>query len=107
VHNDARRFDRALDGVEADLKRRQALENSPAYWKRKIDQAASPFAGRSPAVIKQADDLILATRLELIQESIDRAQQAAWEEEMRVSTVLDRVPVRVDARMRPVTSSWL
>jgi hypothetical protein len=41
VHNDARRFDRALDGVEAYLKRRQALENSPAYWKRKIDQAAS------------------------------------------------------------------
>jgi hypothetical protein len=41
VQNDARRFDRALDGVEAYLKRRQALENSPAYWKRKIDQAAS------------------------------------------------------------------
>jgi hypothetical protein len=33
----------------------------------------------------------------------EKAEQAAWEERMRINTVLDPVPVRVDARMRPVT----
>jgi HK97 family phage prohead protease len=89
VHNDPRRFDRALDGVEADLKRRLALEKSSAYWERKIDQAASGPPQVDPAVVKQVDDLVLATRLELIQESIDRAEQAAWEERMLINTVLD------------------
>lgn len=48
VHNDPRRFDRALDGVEADLKRRQALEKSPAYWERKIDQPRPALRRSTP-----------------------------------------------------------
>jgi hypothetical protein len=32
------------------------------------------------------------------------AEQAAWPERMYASMVLDPVPVRVDARMRPMTS---
>jgi len=54
-------------------------------------------------VIKQVDDLILATKLELIQESLDRAEQARLEER-QLTMVLDPMPVRVDARMRPVAS---
>jgi hypothetical protein len=34
-------------------------------------------------------------------EAVDRAEQAAWEERMQLNAVLDPVPVRVDARMRP------
>lgn len=54
-------------------------------------------------MVKQVDDLILATRLELIQESNDRAEQAQWEGRMLMNLVRDPVRVRVDARMRPVT----
>jgi hypothetical protein len=38
--------------------------------------------------------------LDLIRESLDRAEQAAWEER-QLTMVLDPVPVRVEARMRP------
>ena len=50
------------------------------------------------------DAFITEVREELIRESLDRAEQAAWEERMDINAVLDPVPVRVDARMRPVTS---
>ncbi len=53
---------------------------------------------------RQVEDLITEVRLELAQEAVDQAEQAAWEERMRINTVLDPVPIRVAARMRPVTS---
>jgi hypothetical protein len=37
----------------------------------------------------------------MIRESLDRAEQAAWEGRMDINAVLDPAPVRVDARMRP------
>jgi HK97 family phage prohead protease len=70
----------------------------------RLDQLASNERPRSPELARQVDDLTVATRLELVQEALDRAGQAAWEERMRINTVLDPVPIRVDARMRPVTS---
>ena len=94
-----------------------AAKGDPAYWRRAIEEAAagrefSPerlaveqkaavdrapeLKRRDPAVAKQVDDLILATRQELVQET----KQAEWEEWMRVNTVLK--PVRVDPRMRPI-----
>jgi hypothetical protein len=70
----------------------------------RLDQLASNERPRSPELARQVDDLITEVRLELAQEAVDRAEQAAWEERMRINTVLDPVPIRVDARMRPVTS---
>jgi hypothetical protein len=70
----------------------------------RLDQLASNERPRSPELARQVDDLILATRLELAQEALDRAEAAAWERRMLINVVLDPVPVRVDARMRAVTS---
>jgi HK97 family phage prohead protease len=70
----------------------------------RLDALASKTRPRDPAIADQVDELILETRLELVQESLDRAEQAAWEGRMDVNMVLDPVPVQVDARMRPVTS---
>jgi HK97 family phage prohead protease len=70
----------------------------------RLDPLASNERPRDPAIAKQVDELILATRLELVQEALDRAEQAAWESRIQLNAVLDPVPVRVDARMRPVTS---
>jgi HK97 family phage prohead protease len=67
----------------------------------RLDQLASNESPRSPELDRQVDDLIVATRLEFVQESLARAEQAAWERRMYTNLVLDRVPVRVDARMRP------
>jgi hypothetical protein len=66
----------------------------------RLDQLASNERPRSPELARQVDDLIVATRLELAQEALARAEQAAWEER-QLTMVLDPVPVRVDARMRP------
>ena len=70
----------------------------------RLDAVASNERPGSPELARQIEDLILATRLELVQEALDRAKQVAWEGRMDINTVLDPVPVRVDARMRPVTS---
>ena len=55
-------------------------------------------------MVKQVDDLILATKLELIQESIARAEQASWEERMSTNVVVIPLPFRIDSRMRPMRS---
>ena len=49
------------------------------------------------------DELLTEVKLEKVNEALARAEQAAWEQRMLVNLVLDAVPVRVDARMRPVT----
>jgi hypothetical protein len=40
----------------------------------------------------------------MVEEALDRAEQAVWERWMQVNVVPDPEPIRVDARMRPVTS---
>ena len=50
------------------------------------------------------DDFALETREFMNAEAFDPAEQAAWEGRMCINMVLDPVPVRVDARMRPVES---
>jgi HK97 family phage prohead protease len=70
----------------------------------RLDQLASKECPRSPELARQVDDLITEVRLELAQEVLDRAEAAAWEERMRINLVLDPAPIRVDPRMRPVTS---
>ena len=71
---------------------------------RELDQLASNERPRSPELARQVDELILETRLELVQESLARAEQVAWDERMDINLVLAPEPVRVDARMRPVSS---
>jgi len=69
-----------------------------------LDALASKERHRDPAIADQVDELIRETRLELVRESLARAEQAAWEGRMDINLVLEPVPVRVDARMRPVAS---
>ncbi|HKN79929.1 MAG TPA: HK97 family phage prohead protease [Actinomycetota bacterium] len=94
----------AVDHEAADLKRREALKGSPAYWSRKIDEAAD---GTRPTVTEEdrraADEFILAEKLAAIQRALDQDEQKRWEQQM-ATLALNQVPVRVDARMRPVTS---
>jgi HK97 family phage prohead protease len=70
----------------------------------RLDALASGEKLRNPAIADQVEELVLDVREELVRESLDRAEQAAWERRMHINMVLDPVPVRVDARMRPVTS---
>jgi Escherichia/Staphylococcus phage prohead protease len=66
---------------------------------RTLDELLSSERPKDPAVAKQVDDLILSVREEMTQESLDRAEQAVWERSQ--VNVIDPMPVRVDARMRP------
>lgn len=67
----------------------------------RLDALASNVRPRDPDAASAVDKLILEVREELVREALDRAEQAAWEERMRINMVLDPVPIRVDARMRP------
>jgi hypothetical protein len=40
----------------------------------------------------------------MVEEKLAEAEQAAWKGRMDINVVLHPVPVRIDARMRPVTS---
>jgi len=55
--------------------------------------------------LQDADDVVdafvTAVRQEMVEEKLAEAEQAAWERRMLINVVLDPVPVRVDARMRP------
>jgi HK97 family phage prohead protease len=70
----------------------------------RLDALASNERPHDPDAASAVDQLVLEVREELIRESLARAEQAAWERRMHINMVLDPVPVRVDARMRPVTS---
>jgi len=75
-----------------------------AFINARLDQLASNERPRRPELARQVDDLITEVRLELAQEAPARAEQAAWERQMHINMVRVPVPVRVDARMRPMTS---
>lgn len=100
VYAGANRFTRTLD-VKTARPEPEPVQSEAAMLMEKIERAAYGRPHVDPAVVKQVDDLILATRLELIREALDRAEQGEWEERL-LTMVLDPVPVRVDARMRPV-----
>jgi len=69
------------------------------YWKRLIDDAAAGKNIERPPV--DVDAFILETQQMMVEEKLAEAEQAAWEERMDINAVLEPVPVRVDARMRP------
>jgi len=59
---------------------------------------------REPEAPGAVDMVVAEVKLEMVTEALDRAEQAAWERRTNINTVLNPVPVQVDARMRPVTS---
>jgi hypothetical protein len=73
-----------------------------AHYKSLLDGLETRKSYAGPAV--DVDAFVTQVREEMIREKLAEAEQAAWEGRMGVSMVLDPVPVRVDARMRPVTS---
>jgi HK97 family phage prohead protease len=50
------------------------------------------------------DEFIREDRAQRERKRAERERQVAWEERMRINMVLDPVPIRVDARMRPVAN---
>jgi Caudovirus prohead serine protease len=68
-------------------------------WNRRIDEAAGP--SRRKVSADEVDAFIREVREERVRAKLAEAEQAAWEERMRISLVLAAVPVRVDALMRP------
>ena len=77
----------------------------PSYWNDQLDRLEFTKAYTGPAIDPDAvDRFVTETRQMMIEEALARAEQAAWEGRMYTNLVLDRVPVRVDARMRPITS---
>jgi hypothetical protein len=70
-------------------------------WNRRIDEAAGP--SRRKVSPDEVDAFIREVREERVLAKLAEAEQAAWEKRMRLNMVPAPVPVRVDARMRPVT----
>jgi HK97 family phage prohead protease len=69
---------------------------------KRLDELAGPVVRKAEP--GQVEAFLLEEKQRYIEEALARAEQAAWEGRMGVNMVLDPVPVRVDARMRPVTS---
>jgi hypothetical protein len=86
-------------GSNADV-RLYTDPNDPAYWSRRIDELEKSTRPQlDPAVV---DAFVLETRELMVREKLAEAEQAVWERSQ--VNVIDPVPVRVDARMRPVRS---
>ena len=69
------------------------------YWNRRIDHAA---AGKNVERAEvDVDAFVTQVWQEMVEEKLAEVEQAAWERRMDINAVLDPVPVRVDARMRP------
>jgi hypothetical protein len=77
--------------------------NDPALWSHRIDEAASTKRVPTEADRKAVDAFVTETRELMVREKLAEAEHA---NARLVSTtaVVVPVPVRVDARMRPVTS---
>jgi hypothetical protein len=85
-------------GSNADV-RLYTDPNDPAYWSRRIDELEKSTRPQlDPAVV---DAFVLETRELMVREMLAEAERAVWERSQ--VNVIDPVPVRVDARMRPVT----
>jgi HK97 family phage prohead protease len=73
-----------------------------AHYKSLLDGLETRKSYAGPAV--DVDAFVTQVRQEMVEEALARAEQAAWQERMNINLVLASVPVRVDARMKPVTS---
>jgi HK97 family phage prohead protease len=71
---------------------------------KQLDALAQPGPLRKAVDPAEVEAFMLEEKQRYVEEALDRAEQAAWEGRMGVNMVLDLAPVRVDARLRPVTS---
>jgi HK97 family phage prohead protease len=85
---------------EPDPERATELEQ----LNKQLDALAQPGPLRNPVDPAEVEAFLLEEKQRYVEEALVRSEQAAWEGRMGVNMVLDPVPVRVDARMRPVTS---
>ena len=69
---------------------------------KQLDALAQPGPLRKAVDPAEVAAFLLEEKQRYVEEALDRAEQAAWEGRMRINMVMDPVPVRVDARMRPV-----
>jgi hypothetical protein len=83
----------------------EALPPHPevAHYTKVLDDLEHTKAGPAPDP-DAVDRFVTETRQMMLEEKLAEAEQAAWEGRMDINAVLDSVPVRVDARMRPVAS---
>jgi HK97 family phage prohead protease len=109
VYAGANRFTRVLDIKTATttstfggaVKVTYTDPNSPAYWSRRIDELEkSTRPALDPTVV---DAFVLETRELIAREKLAEAEHANAQL-VSTTAVVVPVPVRVDARMRPVTS---
>jgi Caudovirus prohead serine protease len=71
---------------------------------KQLDALAQPGPLRRAVDPAEVAAFLLEEKQRYVEEALDRAKQAAWERRMQVNAVLDPAPIRVDPRMRPVTS---
>jgi HK97 family phage prohead protease len=110
VHAGANRYTRLVD-VKSTTTGSNAtvtfMATPEPEWRRELksinDRLDALSEGRRPrdadAVV---DAFVTAVRLEMVEEKLAEAERAVWERSQ--VNVIDPVPVRVDARMRPVSS---
>lgn len=113
VHAGANRFTRVLEVKSNDNPpdAAETLGNVLAHREARLKRYYADLNARIDAPVQRVevdpgavDRLVADVKLEMVTEALERSEQAAWEERMRINLVLDPVPVRVDGRMRPVTS---
>jgi HK97 family phage prohead protease len=69
---------------------------------KQLDALAQPGPLRKAVDPAEVEAFLLEEKQRYVEEALDRAEKAAWDER-QLTMVLDPVPIRVDARMRPVT----
>jgi HK97 family phage prohead protease len=77
--------------------------NDPALWSHRIDEAASTKRVPTEADRKAVDAFVTETRELMVREKLAEAEHA-HAQLVSTTAVVGAVPVRVDARMRPVAS---
>lgn len=85
------------------LTRREAHKADLKQYYEDIRSRIDAPVQRGKVDPEAVDAFMTAVRLEMVEEKLAEAEQAAWERRMHINAVLDPVPVRVDTRMRPVT----
>lgn len=68
-----------------------------------LDELAKPGPLRKAVDPAEVDRFVTAVRQEMVEEKLAEAEQVAWETRVLTNMALNPVPVRVDARMRPMT----
>jgi hypothetical protein len=74
------------------------------HLNKRLDALAEPGPLRKAVDPAEVEAFLLEEKQRYVEEALVRSEQAAWERRMHINLVLDPAPIRVDPRMRPVTS---